>query len=404
VVAGAAACLAIILTACSSSGAKPAAASTPAALKGTPVNLMVITTVGNSAGSFPEAYSAAKAAAAAVNAAGGVNGHPLNVQLCNDNYDPNQATQCGRTAVADHVAAVVGDISTYADNYMPILKAAGIPSIGNLNATADEATFPNSFPLEVGTAVLLQAQAAEMVKQGKKKIAIVYINIPVVAPLLSGIVAKIPSLGGGGGKVVAKIPVPATATDMSSYSAELKASGANGALFVLAQAQLQQLLQTNYQGGVTSSVTGAIQTLPPTALQQLGPAADGLVAIDSYLPATDTANAGITRFNKEMDTYGMKDPRTDYAVAAWASVHITATLMAKAHTTTAKGLMAALKTAGPINFPGVAPFDWSKPISTFLPLRVFSNQLSHSLVQGGKIVVQGNSPTGFTNILNLPTN
>jgi branched-chain amino acid transport system substrate-binding protein len=403
----AAACLATALTACSSTSSKPTAATSEtagASAKGTPIKLMVITTVGNPASSYPEAYSAAEAAASAVNAAGGVNGHPLDVQLCNDNFDPNDATQCGRSAVAAHVAAVVGDVSTYADNYMPILKAAGIPDVGNLDATSDEATFPNSFPLEVGTAVILQAQAAELVNHGKKKIAVVYINIPVVAPLLASITAKIPSLGSGGGKVVAQIPVPATATDMSSYSAELKASGANGALFVLGTAQLEQLLEADYQGGVTSQVTGGVQTLPPAALQQLGPAADGLQAIDSYLPATDTADAGIAQFNKELDSYGMKDPRTDTAVAAWASVHIVANLMTKAHTTTASGLTTALKAAGTINFPGVGAFNWSKPISQFLPERVFSTQLSYSVVQNGKIVVQGNSSTGFSNILNLPSN
>ena len=52
-----------------------------------------------------------RAAARAINAAGGVNGHPLVVDSCNDQGDPNLSATCARKMVSDHVVATFGDIS-----------------------------------------------------------------------------------------------------------------------------------------------------------------------------------------------------------------------------------------------------------------------------------------------------
>ena len=53
----------------------------------------------------PEALSGAQAAAAAINKAGGINGHSIQIVSCNDQLSPNSATTCADQAVRDHVTA-----------------------------------------------------------------------------------------------------------------------------------------------------------------------------------------------------------------------------------------------------------------------------------------------------------
>jgi ABC-type branched-subunit amino acid transport system substrate-binding protein len=82
----------------------------------------------------------------ALNAKGGINGHPVDLILCDDHSDPNQTAACGRIAIQDHVVAAVG--YTYnGDQLAPILNKAGIPWIDTSSSSVSENTLPNTFPV-----------------------------------------------------------------------------------------------------------------------------------------------------------------------------------------------------------------------------------------------------------------
>src|SRR5262245_26527655 len=49
----------------------------------------------------PDNAAGVKTAVAAINAAGGVDGHPLEYTTCSDNTDPNGATTCARQGISD---------------------------------------------------------------------------------------------------------------------------------------------------------------------------------------------------------------------------------------------------------------------------------------------------------------
>src|SRR5204863_2229965 len=98
---------------------------------GTPIKLMQIATLTGPSNNVPEDAAAGKAAVKAVNAAGGVNGHPLELSVCDDKFDPNGAAECARQAVSQKVAAVVSLNSGFGDKVITILDAAGIPSVGD---------------------------------------------------------------------------------------------------------------------------------------------------------------------------------------------------------------------------------------------------------------------------------
>jgi Periplasmic binding protein len=136
--------LTLAAAACGSSGGDGSSSG----LRGAPIKVMGI---GGYTVSDPLAFleTDLQASAAAVNRAGGIHGHPLQMLICDDNGDPNKNLACSRQAVSEHVAAV---ITTDADTIagLPILKAAGIPVISTLGFWNQELTSRYVFPINGG--------------------------------------------------------------------------------------------------------------------------------------------------------------------------------------------------------------------------------------------------------------
>src|SRR5580692_3352087 len=110
----------------SSSSSSPAGASTASAsgpapsasqrFSGSDIALGVMRPV-NGDLSYPDGFQAAQVAADAINAAGGIKGHKVVIDTCDDQDDPNVATSCANTLInKDHVVAMVGTFSRQADS------------------------------------------------------------------------------------------------------------------------------------------------------------------------------------------------------------------------------------------------------------------------------------------------
>jgi branched-chain amino acid transport system substrate-binding protein len=167
----------------------------------------------------PDNLAGVKAAVAAINAAGGVDGHPLAYTTCSDNNDPNQATTCARQAISNSaVLAFVDSASSFGSVYDPLLQQAGMVNFANLPSTAADDTSKISFPLYGGTfnTIVSAMAATEPQFFGAKKIGVPYIGIPAGAQLAPfiGLVTK-----PVGASVVGAEAIPPTATDYTSYAA-----------------------------------------------------------------------------------------------------------------------------------------------------------------------------------------
>src|SRR6202008_4066499 len=113
--------------------------------------------------SSPQVQSAIEARVAAINASGGVGGRPIEVEFCNDKFDPNEASACARKAVDSGVVAVVGSLNLYAANIFPILAEAGIPWIGGAGSSGPiELTDPISYPIHGGTPSMIMGAGAAL--------------------------------------------------------------------------------------------------------------------------------------------------------------------------------------------------------------------------------------------------
>ncbi|HVM65456.1 MAG TPA: ABC transporter substrate-binding protein, partial [Acidimicrobiales bacterium] len=144
---------AVALPACSSgsaaksgsaaSGPTTAAPTTAAPLVGPPVKVMQIYD-GSGPAATPEVTEGAQAAVKALNAYGGIGHHPVALVECNTDNDPNTAANCGRTAVAGDVVALVGSSTQYASEFLPDMVAHKIADLGAEPAGVGDFTSPAS--------------------------------------------------------------------------------------------------------------------------------------------------------------------------------------------------------------------------------------------------------------------
>ena len=114
---------------------------------GTPIKIMVFGSFSQPPFPLAQIKTAAEAAVARVNADGGVKGSPIELIACDDQMNPNDAAACGRLAVEENVAAVVGAFTLFGDAIMPLVEAAEIPYIMPVAISPLENNSPDSFPI-----------------------------------------------------------------------------------------------------------------------------------------------------------------------------------------------------------------------------------------------------------------
>jgi branched-chain amino acid transport system substrate-binding protein len=284
-----------VLTACGSSS-KPAATSpssvsptsAAAAPSGTPIKIMLMGLLSGSI-SEPEIGTAGKAAVATVNASGGINGHPLQLVLCDDMGNPNLNAACGRTAISDGVVAVVGSLSLDDQNILPILAAANIADIGMVAVAPQDSTSANAFPVDTTPAADTGIGADLSAKAGCKTAADITFNISATLPYVNYVEAGFAEYGGN-----PKMRIVAVAPTTTDFTAAMATATAGGnrcvALGMGGAATTEALIAAQKLGGLTVATDAAALSLPAVAALNLP---SGMLYLTSVfkLPGTGTSAA-----------------------------------------------------------------------------------------------------------------
>jgi ABC-type branched-subunit amino acid transport system substrate-binding protein len=356
--AGLAAVLSATLAGCGGGSDGGGQAGDPAA-KGSPVKLMIIAPTGTAGTNYPEMVAAARAAVRGVNTRGGIAGHPVVLEHCNEKNDAATAKKCAQQAVDDGVLAVVGEVSG-SGGIMPILQNAGIPSIGSAGVSADgsELTSPISYvisPLTFYPAVC----PALLAKAGAGRIGLVGYDLSASDRLIT--------MAEGGGKAVnhpidPKIRIPITTSDFTPTVSQLTRSGADGAVLVVFDQAAYAVISKAGQQIRTCHAAG---TLSPKYLATLGPAADKLVVASAF---PEFSQAGqfpeVARMIRELDAdqaAGDADAApalrtTTTTTAAWLSVQIAGKVGNQVSgALTAKTLLAQLNRTKHLDLGGIVP-------------------------------------------------
>jgi ABC-type branched-subunit amino acid transport system substrate-binding protein len=303
-----------------------------------------------------------KIGVAAVNAAGGVKGHPIKIVTCNDNGDPNQATACARNAVTNSAdLAIVGTGTTYGTQIDPVLTAGGLASIGNSIFSAGDFACTVCFNLSPGIFDSIGSAVATVKLTHAKAIGIPYINLPAGAelgPLVGSLIKPL------GATTVGVVPVDETATDLSPTAAAEGAAKPDAIIDGLTTSLFSAFIHAYRQQGFTTPilVSGGVYDTNGITHQLSGVNKDlDVVAEFNYnSPGYQTY---LANFKKYAGNYSNHD---DEVLRDWLAVKQFAYAASKASSLSRTGVLDAMKSTTAYNSQGLLPaLNYSTPNPAF---------------------------------------
>jgi ABC-type branched-subunit amino acid transport system substrate-binding protein len=351
-------------------------------LKGPAIKLGIIAEGSGVGAQLANVSAGAKAAARAINAAGGLKGRPIEIVTCDTHNNPNDAAACARTLVSDGVVALVGSATEYGANALPLLTQSHIASLGQIAVTSADLTNKLGFPLAPVGIDVAAGSPDVLARNGAHKISLARVDVSGTAGL-----AQLTALGLAphGLTLQGNIAVPANAADMSSYVASASGKGQDGIALILQPTDLVKFVRAaksaGYKGKFGTGASGVQQLIN----QGFGDALEGVYLVDVARPASDTSNAAVQSMTKQIRAVDSKIV-IDYTVEdAWASVYLFKAAAANLSKIDAAGVTGAMPTV--TNFTtGVFPaIDFSKPLTGIPGLHVFNPDVFYDQIKNGTI-------------------
>jgi ABC-type branched-subunit amino acid transport system substrate-binding protein len=385
-----AAVCAVALSACASSGSS-GSSGTSAGTDPSAYRLMVFGEFSVGPGAqLPTAYSeiatGAEAAAAVINKAGGVNGHKVDITVCDTKGSPNGATSCAYQAVQDKVVAVVGSLDL-TGSYMSVLQQAGIPAIGPY-AIAQTLVNTYSYPLYGGSATNLAGSVSTLAKQGVKSISIVAnqsAGLAALAPLLKPVQQHYPGL------TISLDPIASTTVDLAPVVAQ--ANRSDGIVLATNNAATAvEFLKTEQESGVKKPIAASTTQVDQQLLAQAGSLLQQLNVrvVGAWLPSTDTQNAAVAAFDRAMSAQDPSAAKDDFSMDSYASVELFSKVaggLSEVTSATVRSALASVTASAPVNLGLVAPLQFATPSADASNLpRLFNPDVVIESVQDSKLV------------------
>ncbi len=273
------------------------ASTTGAQLSGEPIRIAGIGSTEGTAITQPEVEQALMMATDSVNARGGVDGRPLELDFCDDNASSDGALECARQIQDDEsIVASVGAVSVSGQDYGSALGDAGVAIVGPFPSAFWEVSAPTSFPFIGGTLPLFVGLG--QLGKDYERVVLLRIDIDEAAPL-GGVIEST------GLELADEIAMPVTTPDVSTFVNQALEGGTDAVLIALAEPLTSQVIQAVFQqGGGDVTVLASGDQLTDESLTALGPATE-IVRGDLSLPPPSAADQfqTIAEFNDDREAY-----------------------------------------------------------------------------------------------------
>lgn len=393
--------LALIVSACSSSkGSASAAGGTPTSSvgstgtgapttscvqgKGPTVKVLSVLDESQTLSLYlPDIRAGVNAAIHQIDCSGGLGkaGSPVQVEFCDSEADPNQVTACADKATGNqsYVASVGNQVGE--GTLGTLFAAAGLPDLPANVLTPNEATGATVFATNAGLMTSV-GQAVVACKLGYKKTSELVIQLPAGAAITAQ--EKQVLKTDGCPAIYRSVPVPATATDVSS-ELTAAAQGADVMMLHLTPDQGEQAMKVKSQLGITTPVLNEGAVATAESLKSLGSVANGML-LATFLPPASTGTPGDEQFLADMKAIGQSGEVDDNSLAAWVSVDLLATAAKNLTVVNRSTLLQALRSTTSFDAGGVTPtLNFSKPGSYATYPRLFNMTVSVGKVENGQI-------------------
>jgi len=358
-----------------------------------PIKLFGIAASGSPIQNYPDIEAGATAAVKAINADGGINGRKIEFTFCNDQADANKSVACARRAVSEKATAVIGQVSLYGAQTLPLLESAGIPSVGITTPGNEvDVTSKAAYPFNAGTFSDYVALPDGLKQAGSKKVAAAVADLPsaIAGGELVGKGAKNVGMGWGG---LVKIP-PTGVTDFAPYAQQLKRTGADSIVLVTTPAQTQAIVKASEAQGLDFLWAHHTISFGESEAATLGEPVEGMILSGPNPSYRDESHPAIQEFNQQMKDAGYSDPilfRTA-GINAWLSVYAVRDVAQKIDgDVTAESLTKALNETTGVDLKGIATWDPATPGPAGYP-RVSQSKIYFQKIEDGKTVDAGIEP------------
>lgn len=393
--AAAAVAVALLASACSSSGSKgstttsnaggasSAGSSAVAPPTGTPIKIMAIESLtAQGTSTYPESVSAAKAAALAVNAQGGIKGHPLQIEVCDDQVNPNTAATCGNTAVSDKVSAVVSG-SFYSSSFIDAFQNANLPYMSPALTNIDW-TSKVAFNIVPASLTQYTACVKQLADKGAKKIAFASLDVAIVTAEMPYLISAV---GKSGATSEGNVPIPVTAVDYAQYAQTLSQKGADGVVLLGGIAEVGGVLRAAAEIGYKPTWCTE-DAFTYDQVKQLAPTDNGLLYMTGLPIPLNSTLPGIKTFESQMAAEKATGDSsasilTTGSEAAWLSVWAFAdVLKTAADPTSSASLLTALQATNSLDLFGLTTWQPNKAGPSPLTRLPNGNVYVNSVVNG----------------------
>jgi len=329
-----------------------------------------------------------RAAAKAINKAGGVDGHPIKINKCDAGADPNKAEACGRAAVDDGIVSFVGNLSGVAEKIVPIASPAGIPTVAPFAVSFPELTDPSSFPITGASLASVPGSAAQLADAGAEKIHNVYLDVPAGA--FTGTLIDL-ALKPRGMELNGSTAVPTAAPDMTSYVQSAISDGTDAIMLNTTAEDSARFIVAARQAGFKGKISVTSAVVTPDFLEGLGDPANGLYVANLTRPGTQVKIPAVRQMLKEFKAYKSDIAINDSSTQAWAGVHLIADALTGAGTLDGTTLQSALNEDREWDLGIAPPVNFTKPVPVSLVpgARVFNLTVLYTRVKEGKLVAKG---------------
>ncbi|WP_019874110.1 ABC transporter substrate-binding protein [Sporichthya polymorpha] len=250
------------------------------------------------------------------NANGGVNGHPIELIVGDDNADPTTGmTLAKRMVEQDKILAIVGDviILNY-DQIQEYMESKNIPMIGSMGTLQSMFTAPNQFTVSSYAGDAMDAVMSRWVKEGADKLGIAYcLEVSIICSALSEDMKKT-SIGKN---IVGTYQVSLVAPSYTSVCLQMKQAGVQGAAMFMDTAGAARLVKDCATQGFTPKWT--ILGLDATPEYPGIPALKDVVIPGATFPPVDLGKPAIKEYLQGMAAYAPGVGYSGMGSYAWSA-------------------------------------------------------------------------------------
>jgi branched-chain amino acid transport system substrate-binding protein len=352
---------------------------------GEPLKLMTVTTLNAAGPTYENIANTANLYADWINERGGIAGRPVEVTVCDEQFDPAVATTCARQAVDEGMVSIVGSFTYFAESIVPVIAESSITWFGACcPITPSELTSPYSF--NIGNQPMYAVGAVQRaVDDGCENInAVIIDGAQIFIPPMENAIAN---LGKSFGEVII---LPPTAQD---YSAEVAQATTDADCVITIVSETPFI---TWNTAWTQSGTDAQQYGPQGNLNEVSAAGneestDGNIIVGMY---PDISTEPWDEYREALEESGLIDDGNDYnslgGMGTWAAyVGFTQIAEKIEGDITAESFYEAANTTTELDLNGMVPVldftqEWTDGLEGYN--RLFNRSVILSQLEDGKVV------------------